>query len=1587
MDNDSDPDSDPLTVTDINGTAVVSGTAVSIPVPNGTVNVDAAGNISFVPDANYNGSVSFPYTISDGNGGSSSATINISVTPVNDAPVAVDDYVTTMLNTPVTFNATDNDDDVDGTIDTTTVDLDPATPGIQNNFTDVNGNVWIVDNSGNVTFTPATDFAGIATIPYLVNDNEGDTSNQANLSVFVQDPELTVTKDDGMDITVPQNLTVGQTITYTINVSNTGNVVLTNITVTDDNATITNPDIASLPVGATTSLTATHLVTQADIDNGYVINSATAQTVFDNLLVKDVSDDADANAPANDNDPTITSILQNPELTVTKDDQIPANATVGDDIVYTIVVTNTGNVTLTNVVLDDINAQIGGSNTITSLSPGNSVTFTATHTITQDDMNNGNISNTAVASTTFNGNLISDNSDDADGVQPGNDDPTISDLTSYQIAEITATLDDNDPSSPTNPSTYFAGDNINYTLSIANTGNVSLSNPVVPAGYISSVDQAGFNVGDTNQNGVIDPDEIWIYTGAHTLSQAEIDAGVYSTQITVNATDPNLISVSDLTDDPATNATNDSTKTYFNLVSELEVKKQDALPQFVIVGNDITYTITIINTGNTTLSNISVNDPNGQNITYAGGDDNNNNQLEPSETWTYTATHTITQDDMDAGFVSNQASVNSTNPAGDPVNDDASDDPDTPEPNDPTVTDIHAYQIPSITTEKIVTGITDNGLIGDSATDVIHYQISVQNTGNVTVNSLQIIDMMITNSGAIVNYNSGDTNNDGYLNVNETWIYNADYTITQDDVDNGIVVNSAVAYAIDSNGTPLDDVSDDPNYVATPGNPDNDNNPTITILTQNPQLEVTKQDVLPTNVNVGEYISYTIVVRNTGNVTLNNVNVTDTNAVMNGVGSTPNLQPGDAVVFTAVHQITQDDMNDGLVINQATGSATDPDNNNIIDLSDDPDTATLNDPTETDLTPYQVVGIEVTLDDNLQTNINNPYNFNVGDVITYTAELSNTGNVSVRPMTPPHYSGIRQNGFNVGDANQNGICDPDEIWVYTTTHTVEQEDIDLGHYDNQISFGAYPANGGPIVSDRSDDPQDMTTTTDDVTITYIGQVGQLNVLKTGVFDDLNANGLANVGETITFTITAENTGNLTIDNINVVDTNAQNVTYISGDANSNGSMDPDEVWIYTAIHTLTQADIDAAKVENQATVTGQDTAGNNISDISDDPNTGTNEDSTIVTVPVHSEITMIKTGIFTDGTNNNGYADVGEVITYTFEVHNAGNQTISNLTIEDANLTAAGATYVSGDINGNNLLDVDENWIFSGTHELTQADIDAGQFINQAMITGEDPQGNTINDLSDDGLNNGLNNDIEGDGEPDDATTTLIPQHPELSLFKTATFNDENGDGLAQVGETISYNFVIENIGDVTLTNINISDDLPGITINGTPIILAPGETDNSTFTAIYTLRSIDIDNGFVSNTANVSGTDPQGHIIEDTSDDGLNFGPNADPDNDGEPDDPTVTETLGLEIMTIFTPNGDGKNETWKILGIQNFHYNVVKVYNRWGNLVYEKNYYTGDWDGTSNGRWTISEGGKLPVSTYFYIIDLGNGHEPFTGYLYLNR
>ncbi|MEO0939724.1 MAG: cadherin-like domain-containing protein [Pseudomonadota bacterium] len=179
--------------TDVDGDTLTIGT-VTVPADQGTVVDNGDGTVTFTPAPDFNGDATITYTVVDGNGGEDTGEATVTVAPVNDGPVAVDDTATTDEDTPVVIDLLGNDTDADGdtlTIGTVTV---PANQGT------------VVDNGdGTVTFTPAENFNGEATITYTVQDgNGGEDTGEAVVTVAaVNDapivcPDLYfVTEDEG----------------------------------------------------------------------------------------------------------------------------------------------------------------------------------------------------------------------------------------------------------------------------------------------------------------------------------------------------------------------------------------------------------------------------------------------------------------------------------------------------------------------------------------------------------------------------------------------------------------------------------------------------------------------------------------------------------------------------------------------------------------------------------------------------------------------------------------------------------------------------------------------------------------------------------------------------------------------------------------------------------------------------------------------------------------------------------------------------------------------------------------------------------------------------------------------------------------------------------------------------------------------------------------------------------------------------------------------------------------------------------------------------------------------------------------------
>lgn len=207
LDNDSDLDNDSLTA------------VVSLNPANGAVILNTDGSFEYQPDADFNGTDTFSYLANDGFGDSSVATVTITISSENDAPIADDDAFTTPVEQALSIGAVTgviaNDNDADGDSLTAMLQTSPA-----------NGTVAL-SGDGSFTYTPNGTFHGTDTFTYLANDGTVD-SNEATVTITVNsaavatddsyavDEDMTLTIDPGSGVLDNDNAVDGDTLTTTV---------------------------------------------------------------------------------------------------------------------------------------------------------------------------------------------------------------------------------------------------------------------------------------------------------------------------------------------------------------------------------------------------------------------------------------------------------------------------------------------------------------------------------------------------------------------------------------------------------------------------------------------------------------------------------------------------------------------------------------------------------------------------------------------------------------------------------------------------------------------------------------------------------------------------------------------------------------------------------------------------------------------------------------------------------------------------------------------------------------------------------------------------------------------------------------------------------------------------------------------------------------------------------------------------------------------------------------------------------------------------------------------------------------------------
>ena len=280
---------------------------------------------------------------------------------------------------------------------------------------------------------------------------------------------------------------------------------------------------------------------------------------------------------------------------------------------------------------------------------------------------------------------------------------------------------------------------------------------------------------------------------------------------------------------------------------------------------------------------------------------------------------------------------------------------------------------------------------------------------------------------------------------------------------------------------------------------------------------------------------------------------------------------------------------------------------------------------------------------------------------------------------------------------------------------------------------------------------------------------------------------------ITYPLLVVNAGNVTLTNVSVSDPLAAPVTCPDTTLAPGGST------VCTANYLVTQADVDAGVIVNTATATGTPPTGPDVTD----------EDTHTEPITQTAAITLAK-----DTSDTLDF--VGQTLSYSFIVTNAGNVTLTDVSLTDP--------LIAGVSCPDTVLGPGQSTTCVGSYTVTQADIDAGQVVNTATVTADDPNAQPVSDT--------------------DTETTVGNQVPAITIDKGAPV------GPLDAGSTVTYFFDVTNVGNVTLTNVVVGDSITGpVTCNTTT--LAPG--DSTTCSADYTVTQSDVDTGQITNTADVT--------------------------------------------------------------------------------------------------------------------------------------
>lgn len=605
---------------------------------------------------------------------------------------------------------------------------------------------------GMVSCTVEVDVTASATGAYVNGPDRVTVTGlnpPASAAVTFSSPDIALTKTAGTPVDVNGDglVDAGDTIPYSFEVHNDGDVPLTDVTVTDPRL----PGLvcpAQLAVGATASCSADYTITAADEAAGAVVNTAVAHGT------------APAPGPVVTSPPASTTTAVTapaPGLRLVKS-AAPQDLVDGETVTYTFVIDNTGNLPLSDVGVTEL--QFTGSGALspidcpsTTLPVGGELECTASYTVTAADLIAGTVDNTAAAH----------------GLPPGTG--------AIPVTSATSTVELPSPAAPALEATkvatpqvvHAAGDTVHFAVTVANTGNIGVDT--------LTIDESGF--GGSGQLDPLHCARTVLAPGAHTVctadyraTQADIDRGSI----------PNTASATGRIADGSPVASPPTTTTVtVDAVGSLALTKTASAPAVVAVGQVLRYDFGVRNTGALTVHGLSVADaPVAPSAGLAAPPDCPSTTVAPGDTVTCTGTYTVTQADIDHGTLGDVAVATGVLPSGGTVGSRPA----------PLVLPVTAASALAVTKSADTPSIHRAG-------QVIGYTFHVANTGATTITDVAVSDTPTAPGGDLASPPDCATTT---LAPGAETDCTGRYTVTQADIDHGSLTDTARATGTDGRG-------------------------------------------------------------------------------------------------------------------------------------------------------------------------------------------------------------------------------------------------------------------------------------------------------------------------------------------------------------------------------------------------------------------------------------------------------------------------------------------------------------------------------------------------------------------------------------------------------------------------------------------------------------------------------------------------------------------------------------------------------------------------------------------------------------------